>query len=190
MDSIKAALNAYGAFCVDIWKPTGEASSIDDLVVMGFGLPGEWGEVAELLAEGVPSCPQTRSHLREELGDTIYYWARIVHAYGMDPADFAEGALAEQFIRTRLPTPFVHLATSALRLTAACGRIAEVMKKQRRDGHLNEELLRTSLRSALRHWGEVCQQCELDWRDVLAANKTKVTTRAESRAESGLLTAA
>lgn len=186
MDNVKAALRDYGAFCAVIWKPTGEVRSSDELATMGLGMLGEWGEAAEALAEGVPTCPRVRSRLKEKLGDTIYYWAGIVRAYGMDPGDCAEGALPEMLTRTLLPTPFVHLAASALRLTAACGRIAEAMKKGRRDDRLDEDLLRTSLRAALRHWGEVCQQCELDWRDVLTASKTKEIGRAQTCDMSGL----
>jgi NTP pyrophosphatase (non-canonical NTP hydrolase) len=184
MEDASAALQDFGNFCVAIWRPSGETTTADDLFVMGLGLPGECGEVAELLAEGAPSCTMARARLSSELGDTIYYWARIVGAYGMNHSDFAEGVLPEQLARTCSPTTFEQLATSALRLTAAIGRVAEVMKKQRRDGHLNEQLLRKSLREALIHWGAVCQQCELDWRDVLSANKTKLAARTMLRSNS------
>lgn len=62
-----------------------------DMTIMGFGLAGETGEVMEILKKRVRDGKLDLPHLKEELGDVIFYWTRICRAFGFDPADVILG---------------------------------------------------------------------------------------------------
>lgn len=166
---------SYAHFCRTLWDPAVGADNRKDLIVMGYGLPGEWGEVAEVLAEGLPTTAAARAHLVEELGDVAYYWGRLAGAYKLNVASLVAGVIAEAGagpVESLEP-----VAVAALRMSAAAGRVADVLKKEVRDGVLDSPLLHDSMRRTLLHWGTICAMCGIEWRDVLAANRIKVAAR-------------
>lgn len=85
---------------------------------------------------------------------------------------------------------FPLLAVTALQMTAATGRLFEVMQKHFRDGRLDQELLERSLRSTIEHLGALCRLCGIDWREVFAASQAKVLARRAMRESAGITTPA
>lgn len=85
---------------------------------------------------------------------------------------------------------FPLLAVTALQVTAATGRVLEVMKRLVRDGRLDQELLEWSLRSTVEQWGALCRLCGIDWREVFAASQAKSLMRKAMRESAGITTPA
>ena len=81
-------IDAYGDFTVRMWM--GEpAEELDErqLAIMSLGLPGEVGEVVEILKKRLRDGTFDRENLRKELGDVIYYWARLCRAFDLQPSE-------------------------------------------------------------------------------------------------------
>lgn len=85
-------IDEYGRFVDSAWFGAKEDEgktelSERDFRVMELGLPGEVGEVLELLKRNVRDGVLPRELLKKELGDVVYYWARICSAYGFKPSE-------------------------------------------------------------------------------------------------------
>lgn len=80
-------IDAYGDFVDEMWFPSKGGLTERDFRIMELGLPGEVGEVLELLKKNVRDGNLDRANLKKELGDVIYYWARICTAYGFKPSE-------------------------------------------------------------------------------------------------------
>ena len=81
-------IDLYGEFTVRMWM-SDPNTEIDErqLAVMSLGLPGEVGEVVEILKKRLRDGTFDRDHLCKELGDVAYYWARLCVAFGMQPSE-------------------------------------------------------------------------------------------------------
>jgi hypothetical protein len=68
----------------------GEETSVDSpdthLAILAFSMLGDAGEVGELVKRRLRDGTLDRGHLAHELGDVIYYWARLCAASGMAPS--------------------------------------------------------------------------------------------------------
>lgn len=68
-------------------------STIDEKTYLALGLGGETGEVLDILKKNMRATPEERekyqplTHLREELGDVLWYWVRLCDAFGIDPRE-------------------------------------------------------------------------------------------------------
>lgn len=83
-------INDYGKFVDDFWFSSGVKGgplTERDFRIMECGLPGEVGEVLELIKKEVRDGTVNREGLKKELGDVAYYWARICSAYGFTPEE-------------------------------------------------------------------------------------------------------
>lgn len=79
-------LNEYGDFVEERWTGGKKGRlTLQDLYVMSVGLPGETGEVCEILKKSQRDGTLDREHLRKELGDVLYYLIRIAKAYEIEP---------------------------------------------------------------------------------------------------------
>lgn len=61
-----------------------------DITIMSLGLPGETGEVIELLKKRVRDGNLDLKNLKKELGDVLYYWAMLCVAFGFKPSEVIE----------------------------------------------------------------------------------------------------
>lgn len=57
------------------------------LMIMTMGLPGEVGEVLEILKKRIRDGKFDRENLKKELGDVAYYWARICRHFNFLPSE-------------------------------------------------------------------------------------------------------
>lgn len=81
-------IDTYSEFVDSMWFPSTDGNlTTRDYRIMELGLPGEVGEVLELLKKHVRDGQLDRDNLKKELGDVIYYWSRICTAYGFKPSD-------------------------------------------------------------------------------------------------------
>lgn len=139
-------------------------------MVMALGLAGETAEVAEVVEAWARTRECHEHNLLKELGDVIYYWARLSHEFKLAPSPTPG-------------TPYVAAEGDApvlvtLRLVKASGQIAEVFKKYVRDGSLDRTKFEVAMVAVHDNWRALCSACGLDWQTVLDANQAKVEGRA------------
>jgi NTP pyrophosphatase (non-canonical NTP hydrolase) len=60
------------------------------LALLGLGLLGDAGEVADLLKKRLQDGSLDRDHLAHELGDVAYYWARLCAVTGITPSELLD----------------------------------------------------------------------------------------------------
>lgn len=86
-------INEYATWAKTMWiSKTTEldgrtSSSFDerDLTIMSLGLPGETGEVVEILKKRVRDGNLDILNLKKELGDVLYYWVMLCNAFDLSP---------------------------------------------------------------------------------------------------------
>lgn len=98
--------------------PEAGQGTVRAVAYVALGLGGESAEVVEKLTD----TPLVRGLLLAELGDVLWYTARLTAELGADPAQVAADAETVSFARDGL---------SALLVSA--GRVQEVVKKALRD---------------------------------------------------------
>lgn len=160
------------------WVPPhlpGNSEGLTDQLVMALGLVGECGEVAEVVERWAVLGTHSHDDLEKELGDVIYYWARLCSEFGYLPV-MAGGPLASG---EALAFSGTELVLSTLRLTVAAGAIAEVFKKHVRDANLDRRKLDQALGNVLNAWAELCEGAGLPWQQVMDTNRDKIDGRAE-----------
>jgi dCMP deaminase len=90
------------------WTMRTRPDAPDDLVKLGFalGLNGEAGEVAEIVKkELLHGRARDRAHMAEELGDTLWYLARLADEYGISLSEVIAANVAK--LEARYPDGFV-----------------------------------------------------------------------------------
>src|SRR5258707_8874741 len=60
------------------------------LALLGLGLVGDAGEVADLLKNRLRDGVLDRERLAYELGDVLYYWARLCAVTGVTPSELLD----------------------------------------------------------------------------------------------------
>lgn len=72
------------------------------------GIASEAGEVNEIVKKRFfhhhPDDAEARVHMAKELGDLLWYWNLMCHAYGLDPASVAETNIEK--LKKRYPEGF------------------------------------------------------------------------------------
>lgn len=85
---MNSTLNDYAEFTERMWfSGDGKPSMERDLPIMALGLAGETGEVVEHIKKLLRDGTITESELVKELGDVLYYWARICKFFDILPSD-------------------------------------------------------------------------------------------------------
>ncbi len=84
-------ISEYQKWCVRIWAGEERELTLHDDFVMCTGLPGEVGEVLELLKKAVRDKKNillvNRKELIKEMGDVLYYLMVVAHRQGIDPQE-------------------------------------------------------------------------------------------------------
>ena len=85
-------LREYQQWCVGIWSSKKKRRyTLHDDYVMGLGLPGEVGEVLELLKKAKRDkgsvTKANKKKVTKEVGDVLYYMMVILHRHGIDPQE-------------------------------------------------------------------------------------------------------
>lgn len=98
--------------------PVGFAGTQElELAIMGLGVAGEAGEVADLIKKQVGhGAPCDSEKMAKELGDVLWYLAVIAQRYGYTLASVAKMSVGK--LRKRYPNGFSHADSAA--------RVAEV----------------------------------------------------------------
>jgi NTP pyrophosphatase (non-canonical NTP hydrolase) len=98
-ESAKAGnIDSFGEYTVQHWFSAGDAADpkTEDfdhqgcgrsLTIMALGLAGEAGEVLEKIKKLVRDSTYDRDALKKELGDILFYWARICRYFGFQPSE-------------------------------------------------------------------------------------------------------
>jgi len=86
-DAIKPSnnLDEYAVWAREMWFS--DKLEERDITIMSLGLPGEVGEVIELLKKRVRDEVLDVNNLKKELGDVLYYWAMLCTAFDLVPSD-------------------------------------------------------------------------------------------------------
>lgn len=84
-------LNEYKDWCTKIWTGSRRRLSLHDDFVMCTGLPGEVGEVLELIKKAERDKKSVlklnKKKLIKEIGDVQYYLMMICHRQGIEPQE-------------------------------------------------------------------------------------------------------
>jgi NTP pyrophosphatase (non-canonical NTP hydrolase) len=86
-------INKYGAHVMKSWFPPKIKKYRTDLSIMGFGLAGESGEVMEHLKKYLRDGTLNEEALKKELGDVVFYWARICRYFGFSPSSVLDAQI-------------------------------------------------------------------------------------------------
>jgi NTP pyrophosphatase (non-canonical NTP hydrolase) len=65
-------------------------ATAEHLALLGLGLVGDAGEVADLLRKRLRDGTLDRVHLAYELGDVVFHWARLCAVTGIAPSELLE----------------------------------------------------------------------------------------------------
>lgn len=182
-------LNAYLDWSRSVWAlaPAEESRPTNDnLLVMGFGLAGETGEVLEFFECGPPAQADMKD-LSKELGDVFYYWSCICWETGIDPRAAWQSALVPG---ERLPrdldaasavlaagSPHCSLEMRGLMLSTRNGVVLEQLKKKVRDGTFDETRFTASMGQQVQVWCSVLAALDLKPSHVLGITVAKVEDR-------------
>lgn len=81
-------IDEFGEFVVGMWFSNGDrpVTQERDLPIMALGLAGETGEVLEHIKKLIRDDNLDRAALMKELGDVVYYWARICRYFDFVPS--------------------------------------------------------------------------------------------------------
>jgi NTP pyrophosphatase (non-canonical NTP hydrolase) len=81
-------IDEYADWAESAWFSS-ESKQIEerDIYIASMGLAGETGEVMELLKKRVRDRTFDQANLKKELGDVIYYWARLCNMFGLRPSE-------------------------------------------------------------------------------------------------------
>lgn len=91
-------IDRYGSYTVNRWFSAGEeldrqSETYDQkgagksLTIMTLGLAGEVGEVVEHMKKLFRDGTFNADLVKKELGDVIFYWARICRYFGWAPSE-------------------------------------------------------------------------------------------------------
>lgn len=90
-------IDQYGIFTEKMWfsGKAGVPTQERDLPIMALGLAGEVGEVVEHIKHLIRDEQLDKDALKKELGDAVFYWARICKYFGMEPSEVLADNIAK-----------------------------------------------------------------------------------------------
>lgn len=140
-------------------------------LVMALGLGGETGEVIEEILNVVDGdVDSNRQPLMKELGDSIYYWARLSATLGLD--------VGPTFINVKaLENLPEWVSDAALGMVVSAAKVSEVAKKYVRDGVLNHDKIKLALADYAKSWQQTCILLGFPVLEVLETNQAKIEGR-------------
>lgn len=80
-------IDDYADWTVGFWFSGHNRPEKESLAIMGLGLAGEAGEVVEHIKKFIRDDHIDRDALKKELGDQLYYWARICKQFDFEPTE-------------------------------------------------------------------------------------------------------
>lgn len=81
-------IDKYSDFTNTVWRDPSDNSLNNELAILALGLVGESGEVAEKIKKLLHYGREINlNDMQKELGDVVYYWARICRKCGFDPSE-------------------------------------------------------------------------------------------------------
>lgn len=183
-------LRAYGQWTKSVWAPAAKSHpprpANDSLLVMGFGLAGETGEVLEFFELDDLAGAQNKD-LAKEMGDVFYYWSCLCWQMGVDPRVCWQSAMP---IDTHLPIsidraaaamavglPISSLDRLGVMLASRNGVIFEQLKKKVRDGTFDAARFARSMGQQAQVWCALLTAMDLKASHVLEITIAKVEDR-------------
>lgn len=168
---IPAQFAQYVLWSRTLWfTGQGAHSAESELAIMTLGFGGECGEVAECLRAAGKGLIEAES-LCKELGDVIYYWARLADTFELDTQGMAQQALNSQ-CQGGMPE-----SAAFIEFSASVGRVLELLKKRIRDNTFELEVFRQAMAQALSAWIQLCWACGHGPVSVLKTNRDKLEDR-------------
>ena len=188
-------MDTYAQWTVDLWMGNGPLTE-KDFTVMSLGLGGEMAEVMEAIEAYSFNSPIDKEWVTKEMGDVIYYWARLNEAFSLSSNIILEKMWKEKGISKPFPIPVNTLSKAfretsiqsnsgslpdilrqTLKLGVKVGVVQEIMKKRVRDDVFLEEKFTHAMGEVGVEWLCLCEALDLKPSSVLAANIKKVEDR-------------
>lgn len=167
----------YANWTAETWLQAPRSLGTPDYAIMTLGLSGETGEIADEVLECI-AAGTVRPELLKELGDGVYYAARLFHAFELAP-EVSGGWEVYYYDPVKLDSALKVLP----QFTIAVGKVSEVMKKLIRDGVSPEKMpefkdkLRVGLIRYIHVWMHVVAMTGWSPQDAIAANMQKINDR-------------
>lgn len=81
-------IDEYGQYTVKMWfSDDSDRNPLRSLAIMSMGLAGETGEVMEHIKKFVRDGTYDRDAFVKELGDVVFYWARLCQHFDIKPSE-------------------------------------------------------------------------------------------------------
>lgn len=93
-EKVSITTEQFEQFVEEGWiePPTPDGKpSLRHLYIMSTGLPGETGEVCELLKKYVRDGTDPGENMKKELGDVLHYLTKIGRTFGLSLQDIMQG---------------------------------------------------------------------------------------------------
>jgi NTP pyrophosphatase (non-canonical NTP hydrolase) len=159
---------------------------------MSLGLGGEAGEVAEIVLGLVDTGILDKVQAQKEMGDVLYYWARICAAFDLSAQRLLFNAwsrlgraghcaqtvdvLAGDFSSLGDATVFNQMRLG-LALNVRAGCVQEIIKKRIRDGDMDTTKLGCALEEVIGAWCRLCLALGLVASVVIRSSYDKIEDR-------------
>ncbi len=169
-----ARLQSFSDWVLEMWCVSGREMSVNDLLVMACGLPGEAGEMLEKHAF-MQTCKADRGGFVLEMGDVLFYWCRIARHFDLS---------IEEILGVSDDIRF--LPAGAARLPISVGEVSEAIKKHVRNDNLRLTRNRRArivegLGVVWQDWRAVMQAHDLGLSEVITASQHKMHARLARR---------
>lgn len=88
-------IDAYAKWTKELWVgPKEHVSDVEldarNLAICTLGLSGETGEVVEHVKKLLRDGTELGDDFKKEMGDILYYWARLCHAFDIKPSEIID----------------------------------------------------------------------------------------------------
>lgn len=97
-------IDKFGNHVVKMWMPYKNKKADIGLFIMALGLGGEAGEVMEHIKKLYRDGELDKKALKKELGDVVYYWARICRKFGFSPSSVLDANIEKLNSRNKRGT--------------------------------------------------------------------------------------
>lgn len=185
---VEQDLDAYAGWTARLWMSSLAGIQDRDRTIMSLGLGGETGEVMEVVEALDLGHPLDREWACKEMGDVMYYWARLGEAFGLRLRDImapygnvageaSSKPLTLDELAQRLATERRGILSCSVALGSRVGKVLEILKKRVRDDQFQEDQFAQAMGETGAAWCRLCIAMGLAPSEVLRANIDKIEDR-------------
>ena len=193
---IEQDIDSFAVWTKKMWFGDDDARDVlsdKDYNVMSLGLGGETGEVMEVIHSISSNYPIDKDWAKKELGDVLYYWARLGNAFNISLSNI----IKEERGRLGFKNPLLKFDDVALGfyktydytkdengilkrtlfLGVSVGMVQEILKKRVRDGVFFIDKFEIAMVETIKAWCSLCIALDILPSQVISSNISKIEDR-------------